>query len=183
MEINRMELSLLNELELEELIIEANSNDNINFLNEVFLDKRIADIKKITEFDRWNYLHRILCYFNPSLELIRFYIDNGLDINAQDKYGMTPLHYAMRSKNVEAAIALLNAGADPNIPNQDNLIPLRMCIRYPDRLDLLELMLKNGGNVHYFDGNKELLQAIKDFKGDDPDPKYAAFIQKLEEYA
>ncbi len=30
-----MELSLLNELELEELIVEANSNDNINFLNEV----------------------------------------------------------------------------------------------------------------------------------------------------
>lgn len=30
-----MELSLLNELELEELIVEANSNDNINFLNGV----------------------------------------------------------------------------------------------------------------------------------------------------
>lgn len=41
-----MELSLLNELELEELIVEANSKDNINFLNEVFLDKKIADIKK-----------------------------------------------------------------------------------------------------------------------------------------
>ncbi|MEN2861683.1 hypothetical protein [Mannheimia haemolytica] len=41
-----MELSLLNELELEELIVEANSNDNINFLNEVFLDKKVADIKK-----------------------------------------------------------------------------------------------------------------------------------------
>ncbi|HDL1401618.1 TPA: ankyrin repeat domain-containing protein, partial [Mannheimia haemolytica] len=38
-----MELSLLNELELEELIVEANSNDNINFLNEVFLDKKVAD--------------------------------------------------------------------------------------------------------------------------------------------
>ncbi|HDL2090878.1 TPA: ankyrin repeat domain-containing protein, partial [Mannheimia haemolytica] len=143
-----MELSLLNELELEELIVEANSNDNINFLNEVFLDKKVADIKKITDFDKWNYLHRILCYFNPSVELVRFYISNGLDVNAQDKYGMTPLHYAMRAKNVDAAIALLNAGADPNIPNQDNLIPLRMCIRYPERLDLLELMLKKGGDVH-----------------------------------
>ncbi|MGX2948773.1 ankyrin repeat domain-containing protein [Frederiksenia canicola] len=176
-----MELSLLNELELEELIVEANSKDNINFLNEVFLDKKIADIKKITEFDQWNYLHRILCYFNPSLDLVRFYIDNGLDINAQDKYGMTPLHYAMRSKNVDAAIALLKAGADPNIPNQDNLIPLRMCIRYPDRLDLLELMLKNGGNVHYFNGQDYLLEGLKDFKGNDP--MYKAFFEKMEEYA
>lgn len=46
MEVNKMELSLLNKLELEELIVEANSNDNINFLNEVFIDKKIADIKK-----------------------------------------------------------------------------------------------------------------------------------------
>ncbi|MDW0594686.1 ankyrin repeat domain-containing protein, partial [Mannheimia haemolytica] len=174
-----MELSLLNELELEELIVEANSNDNINFLNEVFLDKKVADIKKITDFDKWNYLHRILCYFNPSVELVRFYISNGLDVNAQDKYGMTPLHYAMRAKNVDAAIALLNAGADPNIPNQDNLIPLRMCIRYPERLDLLELMLKKGGDVHYFNGQDYLLEGLKDFKGSDP--TYKEFFAKMEE--
>lgn len=29
----------LNELELEELIVEANSNNNIDFLNEIFLEK------------------------------------------------------------------------------------------------------------------------------------------------
>lgn len=96
---------------------------------------------------------------------------------------MTPLHYAMQSKNIDAAIALLKAGANPNIPNRDNLIPLRMCIRYPERLDLLELMLKNGGDVHYFDGKNYLLEAIKEFKGNDPDPKYALFIKKLEEYS
>ncbi|STO59252.1 Ankyrin repeats (3 copies) [Canicola haemoglobinophilus] len=155
-----MKLSLLNELELEELIVEANSKDNINFLNEVFLDKKIADIKKITEFDQWNYLHRILCYFNPSLDLVRFYIDNGLDVNAQDKYGMTPLHYAMRSKNVDAAIALLNAGANPNIPNQDNLIPLSMIGYLPDRLDVLELMLEKGANVHFL-VNESILESYK----------------------
>ncbi|MEE3701802.1 ankyrin repeat domain-containing protein [Mannheimia haemolytica] len=133
-----MELSLLNELELEELIVEANSNDNINFLNEVFLDKKVADIKKITDFDKWNYLHRILCYFNPSVELVRFYISNGLDVNAQDKYGMTPLHYAMRAKNVDAAIALLNAGADPNIENKDQVIPLSMIGAVPKEIELIE---------------------------------------------
>ena len=136
-----MELSLLNELELEELIVKANSNDNINFLNEV---------------------HRILCYFNPSLELVRFYINNGLDINAQDKYGMTPLHYAMRSKNVDAAIALLNAGANPNIQNQDNLVPLSMIGYLPDRLDVLELMLEKGADIHFLvNENESILESYK----------------------
>ena len=113
--------------------------------------------------------------------MIEHLISRGLDVNAQDCYGMTPLHYAMRSKNVDAAIALLNAGANPNMPNQDNLIPLRMCIRCPDRLDLLELMLKNGGNVHYFNGQDYLLEGLKDFKGNDP--MYKAFFEKMEEYS
>ena len=54
---------------------------------------------------------------------------------------MTPLHYTLRAKNIEAAIVLLKARADTNIPNRDNLIPLKMS-RYPERLDLLELKLK-----------------------------------------
>ncbi|WP_284346650.1 hypothetical protein [Pasteurella multocida] len=42
----------------------------------------------------------------------------------------------------------------------------------------MALTLEKGGNVHYFDGNIELLDAIKDFK--DNDPKCADFIAKLE---
>ncbi|HDZ6726913.1 TPA: ankyrin repeat domain-containing protein, partial [Mannheimia haemolytica] len=92
-----------------------------------------------------------------------------------------PLHYAMRAKNVDAAIALLNAGADPNIPNQDNLIPLRMCIRYPERLDLLELMLKKGGDVHYFNGQFELIEGMRKYNGNKPE--FKAVIELLEKYA
>ncbi|VEH67539.1 Ankyrin repeat [Rodentibacter pneumotropicus] len=131
--------------------------------------------------EKWNYLHRSLLYFHPSVDIIELFIKLGIDVNAQDIYGMTPLHYAMRGKNVDAAIALLNAGADPNIPNIDNLIPLRMCIRYPDRLDLLALMLQNGGDVHYFNGQDYLLEGLKDFKGDDPN--YSAFFEMMEKYA
>ncbi|HDL6176852.1 TPA: ankyrin repeat domain-containing protein, partial [Mannheimia haemolytica] len=86
-----------------------------------------------------------------------------------------------RAKNVDAAIALLNAGADPNIPNQDNLIPLRMCIRYPERLDLLELMLKKGGDVHYFNGQFELIEGMRKYNGNKPE--FKAVIELLEKYA
>lgn len=69
---------------------------------------------------------------------------------------MTPLHYAMRGENAEAAIALLEAGADPNVPNRDNIIPLAMIGGMPKRLDLLKLMLDKGANTHYKNGINEL---------------------------
>jgi len=43
---------------------------------------------------------------------------------------------------------LLKAGANPNLPNQDGLIPLSMIGYIPERLDVLELMLQKGANVH-----------------------------------
>ena len=61
---------------------------------------------------------------------------------------MTPLHYAMRGENAEAAIALLEAGADPNVPNRDNIIPLAMIGGMPERLDLLKLMLDTVSYTH-----------------------------------
>ena len=92
----------------------------------------------------------------PPKKTIEFFTEKGVPINAQDSYGMTPLHYAMRGENAEAAIALLEAGADPNVPNRDNIIPLAMIGGMPERLDLLKLMLDKGANTHYKNGNNEL---------------------------
>ncbi|HDR0999397.1 ankyrin repeat domain-containing protein [Pasteurella multocida] len=164
-------------------ILEALDEDDFATLDAIFQGGQ-RDVLEITPSEHWNWLHKALLGFDPnkpSEKAINYLINKGVAINAQDMYGMTPLHYAMRARNIDAAMALLHAGADPNIPNRDNLIPLRMCIRYPDRLDLLALMLEKSGNVHYFDGNMELLDAIKDFKGNDPN--CADFIAKLEEYA
>ncbi|HDL1811274.1 TPA: ankyrin repeat domain-containing protein, partial [Mannheimia haemolytica] len=62
-----------------------------------------------------------------------------------------------------------------------NLIPLRMCIRYPERLDLLELMLKKGGDVHYFNGQFELIEGMRKYNGNKPE--FKAVIELLEKYA
>ena len=176
-----MNFSQLNDLELEEKIVEANFDNDLTVLRDIFLEKKLADIKKITDLEKWNYLHRILCYSKPKKELVQFYIDNGVDVKAQDMYGMTPLHYAMREKNIEGAIALLNAGADPNIPDRDNAIALAYICGMPEEIELLKLMLEKGGDVHFNNGQHEILEGIKKYSSEDP--KFKPVIELMEKYA
>lgn len=101
--------------------------------------------------DKKSWLHKVTDSLNanePPPISIHYLLSLGIPINAQDIYGMTPLHYALRSQNADAAIALLEAGADPNIPNIDGLRPLSMAGYTKDRLDVLKLMLEKGANVH-----------------------------------
>nr|WP_259457819.1 ankyrin repeat domain-containing protein [Moraxella catarrhalis] len=134
--------------------------------------------------DQKNWLHKVMDSMNPDEPppvTISYLINQGIPINAQDVYGMTPLHYAMRSQNADAAIALLEAGADPNIPNRDNVIPLAIIGMIPKRLDVLKLMLKKGGNVHFYNGHYEVLQLLELFWSHDKD--YIPVIEMMKQYA
>lgn len=42
-------------------------------------------------------------------------ISNGARIDAKDKYGLTPLHYAAMKNNINAAQELVSSGADVNV--------------------------------------------------------------------
>ncbi|KAF9500083.1 ankyrin [Pleurotus eryngii] len=44
-------------------------------------------------------------------------------LNTADRIGNTPLHLAMESGHAEAAVLLINAGADRDRTNQDGLTP------------------------------------------------------------
>ncbi|WP_432480658.1 ankyrin repeat domain-containing protein [Moraxella sp. ZY200743] len=125
---------------------------------QYLIDEYDLDCLKVSEIERWNWLHELLMGTNPNdepapIQSIKFLIEKGIPINAQDIYGMTPLHYALRSQNADAAIALLEAGADPNIANIDGLRPLSMAGYTKDRLDVLKLMLDKGANVHHLMGD------------------------------
>lgn len=139
----------------------------------------------ITPVESWNYLHK--CNLNSNapcpLNVIKFYIDKGVEVNAQDCYGMTPLHYAMQAKNGDAALALLEEGANPNIPNCDNVIPLGMMGAMPHRLDVLKKMLENGGDVHYPNANSgmELLAFTKHYRAEREG--FKEIIELMEQYS
>ena len=51
--------------------------------------------------------------------MIRLLARHGADLNTQDRKGRTPLHRATYEGRVEAAEALLDAGADPTVLNRN----------------------------------------------------------------
>lgn len=170
--------------------VSANREGNIQFLEKLFLKDKTLNVLEITEQEQWNWLHKSLLHIpNPDewtgtpVNVIQFYIKNNVPVNAKDCYGMTPLHYAMRGKNADAAIALLEAGADPNIPNCENVIPLAMIGGMPERLEVLKLLLEKGGNANYKNGNNELsiVNSIKKHLGDEEE--FIPVIKLLEQYS
>lgn len=115
------------------------------------MEENNFDYLEVSPEDKWNWLHQLLMGFTdrpPSLEAIQFFIDKGVPVNAQDGYGKTPLLYAMRAFNTEAAILLLENGADPNIHDKQNEYPLSTIGIMPDKLKLLTLMLEKGADVN-----------------------------------
>lgn len=81
--------------------------------------------------DQWNLLHLALAAFSGQVDpdFIRYLIEHGADVAAQDRYGMTPLHYAARSHRAEIIRVLADAGAPANIQSYEkNETPLVLAI-------------------------------------------------------
>ena len=76
---------------------------------------------------------------------------------------------------------MLNAGADPNIPDRDHAIALAYICGMPEEIELLKLMLEKGGDVHFNNGQHEILEGIKKYRSEDP--KFKPVIELMEKYA
>ncbi|WP_314776278.1 ankyrin repeat domain-containing protein [Cardiobacterium hominis] len=169
--------------DLDMQIVVANREGDTPFLEKIFLVDKKEDILKVTRSSHWNWLHRLLLTPRPDyapVASVNFYIRHGVPVNARDCYKNTPLHYAMRAKNVAAARALLEAGADPNIPDRDGATPLAYINGMPQELELLQLMLDKGADVNFFTGQHGILEGIKKYSSNDP--RFTAVIEMMEKY-
>lgn len=121
--------------------------------DQIFKTKKV-DIFEITD-SKANWLHEVLKSVpnDTPAKTIKYLIDKGVSPTAKDYYGMTPLHYAMRGENIEAAKILLEAGANPNARDiKGGLIPFKMaCCIYPFNKELVELFLQHGANIYITD--------------------------------
>ncbi|MFA9262540.1 MAG: ankyrin repeat domain-containing protein [Undibacterium sp.] len=69
---------------------------------------------------------------------------SGADIDSRDRFGNTPLLYAI-SWNTSVVDRLLELGADPNIPNEQGLAPLQQSLNL-DKYILAEKLVAHGAN-------------------------------------
>ncbi|RIB25201.1 ankyrin repeat-containing domain protein [Gigaspora rosea] len=53
--------------------------------------------------------------------MVKALINGGADVNIQDNAGLTPLHEAVSAHNYEIVKYLLEAGANPNIGESENV--------------------------------------------------------------
>ena len=140
------------------------------------------DIHGVTTPDNWNLLHRGLVSLStpPSAAMIDHLIELGVGIDAADRYGNTPLHYAARLKDPARLESLLKAGAQVDPLNHDGLTPLRLMLTTkPFKLEAVESLLAHGANVEQrAEGGTSLLDYARTIAhGDD-----RALVDLLEKY-
>lgn len=163
-------------------ILEALDDANFAKIDEI-VNSGIRNLSEIVDDYNWNWLHLSLKGFDkdkPPKESVVYLINNGNDVSLKDCYDMTPLHYAMRAQNVEAAKVLLEAGADPNIANEKKITPLAYINGMPEELELLKLMLDKGGDVNFNNGHHGILEGIKKYRA--KDDVFLPVIEMMEKY-
>lgn len=73
-------------------------------------------------------------------------VEGGVDVNTVGEGGVTPLMWALQSKNLVGVEALLKAGADPNLYVAAVGLPAINFVAGGDEPEMLDLLLRYGGD-------------------------------------
>ncbi|KAL9648184.1 hypothetical protein ABK040_009188 [Willaertia magna] len=97
-----------------------------------------------------------------NLELVKLFLNNGADINLQNKQGWTPLYCAVYNSDIEMIRYLLENGANVDLQNIEGWSPLFRAINDEEN-DIIQLLLENlaDPNLQENDGSSPLLHAVQ----------------------
>lgn len=88
-----------------------------------------------------------LAAFFGHLDAVHALIAAGADVHAtaRNAFKVQPIHAAAASRNLEILRAVLEAGGDPNIPQQQGFVPLHEAATSGNR-EMAQLLVKHGAN-------------------------------------
>lgn len=93
-----------------------------------------------------NLLHTLLteCFHEGLDDIAEILLDAGVQLDAQDSEGRTPLHHASEIQNLKMVSLFIKRGADVNIKDNEGVTPLFLT----DNIELIKLLLKNGAEIN-----------------------------------
>jgi len=151
---------------------ESTELENIHDVcNQIGTKYSLADLMKLIErgtnvnLRNANNLTPLMsCVMNLScsLDVVKYLLDAGAEINAIDDRNQTALFKAIEvNQSLEIIKLLINQGADPNRKDYDNLVPLFLSVGQ-GRVLITECLLENGADPHAVDcyGRTPLFHAI-----------------------
>lgn len=80
------------------------------------------------------------------LDLFRFLLENGANLEAKTSNGNTPLHFAVLYKKIEVVKLLIAKGADINAIDNSKNTPIHMAI-LSNRIEIGKFLVKNRASV------------------------------------
>jgi ankyrin repeat protein len=128
-------------------LITVSKDDDQENLKEIIKEYNI-DLKTTFGDSKETLLHYAASYANDA-EIIKYLINQGLSVNARDRFGSTPLHNAaLRSKSYEVVQTLIASGADVNARDNNNVTPLHDAAEHNPNTAILELLIKSGADIN-----------------------------------
>ncbi|XP_030447388.2 ankyrin repeat domain-containing protein EMB506, chloroplastic [Syzygium oleosum] len=113
----------------------------------VLRDNPTPNLAKIST-SKWNPLHTLaLAGQIPFMDKL---LENGLDIDAVDEYGLTALHKAIIGKKEAVISHLLRKGADPHVRDWDGATPLHYAVQV-SAMQTVKLLIKYKVDVNVAD--------------------------------
>ena len=93
-----------------------------------------------------------------NIELIKFFLEQGADVNGTTGHGWTPLRQALGTKSLEVMKFLVSQGADVNEIDSMGRTLLHEIVEYKrplDVVDVIKYLVSQGADVHAMDDDGE----------------------------
>ena len=81
---------------------------------------------------------------NGHESLLQLLLSHKADVNSRDRIESTPLHLASQEGHLACVEKLLQAGADPMLPNVDGALPIHMAASN-NHDEVVWILLEQGG--------------------------------------
>jgi|GEM_PF-1938555 len=100
---------------------------------------------------RRNLLH--IAAGNGDVEMMKFLINKGIDVNSRGTHGFIPLYFAIYNKQFKAVKFLVNQGADINDNKNESEYSMLYYAESSHKLNIIEILLDHGVNDNILNEN------------------------------